>query len=322
MLRSLFVFLCLLLSFTNISSQCSSTITSFPHNESFESNISWLPYSDIYTTTCTTADETWQRRNSSTPSSGTGPTSAQAGSYFVYTEASGSCSNDLYVIESPCYDLSGKNSASIDFYYHMNGTNVGSLHLLISTNNGTTYSSFWSLSGSQGDAWNSISLDLAAYLGSTVMFKFEGTTGSGWSSDIAIDNITVDASGGSSGGNSLWSQNGSNIYYNSGNVGIGTMNPTDLLSVNGKIKAREYEATLTGWSDYVFKDDYELMSLSELEEFINTHDHLPGIPSEKEVLENGVELGEMNAKLLAKIEELTLYVIQLQKELNEMKQKK
>ncbi|AXG71932.1 hypothetical protein KORDIASMS9_04190 [Kordia sp. SMS9] len=75
------------------------------------------------------------------------------------------------------------------------------------------------------------------------------------------------------------------------------------------------------WADYVFKSDYELKPLEEVETFINTNGHLPNVPSAKEVEENGVNLGEMDAKLLEKIEELTLYVIELKKEINELKRK-
>ena len=100
-----------------------------------------------------------------------------------------------------------------------------------------------------------------------------------------------------------------------------------------KIYAKEVEVRLDAmdkyWFDYVFYEDYKLMSLSELEKFINTNKHLPEIPSEKEVKENGINLGEMQGKLLLKIEELTLYIIEqekqlkdLQKQINELKQTK
>ena len=72
------------------------------------------------------------------------------------------------------------------------------------------------------------------------------------------------------------------------------------------------------WFDHVFDDNYKLMSLSELEQFIKTNKHLPEIPSEKEVKENGINLGEMQGKLLLKIEELTLYIIEQEKQLKEL----
>ena len=70
----------------------------------------------------------------------------------------------------------------------------------------------------------------------------------------------------------------------------------------------------TKWSDFVFGIDYELRTLEEVEKHINAKGHLPEIPSEAEVTENGINLGEMNAKLLQKIEELTLYLIEQNKQ--------
>jgi hypothetical protein len=105
-----------------------------------------------------------------------------------------------------------------------------------------------------------------------------------------------------------------------GNVGIGTITPTEKLSVNGTIKAKEVKVE-TNWSDFVFEEDYKLQPLSEVESFIKENKHLPDIPSETEVKENGVSLGEMDAKLLQKIEELTLYVIEMQKELDVYREK-
>jgi len=92
----------------------------------------------------------------------------------------------------------------------------------------------------------------------------------------------------------------------SGNVGIGTTNPTEKLSVKGRIRAQEVVVDNNNWSDYVFADDYKLQSLSEVEAQIKTNKHLPGVPSTQEVAEKGVSIGDMQAVLLAKIEELTL----------------
>jgi hypothetical protein len=99
-----------------------------------------------------------------------------------------------------------------------------------------------------------------------------------------------------------------------GNIGIGAISPTHKLSVNGTVRAKEVIVETAGWADYVFADDYALKPLAEVEAHIKQHKHLPGIPSAKEVAEEGVSVGEMQAKLLAKIEELTLHVIAQQKE--------
>ena len=114
----------------------------------------------------------------------------------------------------------------------------------------------------------------------------------------------------------------STIFELNSNVGIGTANPDPnfKLSVNGKIRAKELKVE-TAWSDYVFADDYHLMPLSTLEQHIITHRHLPGIPTAAEVEADGIAVGEMNAKLLAKIEELTLYVIELEKKTKSLEDK-
>jgi hypothetical protein len=109
------------------------------------------------------------------------------------------------------------------------------------------------------------------------------------------------------------------IITKTGNIGIGTETPDTKLAVNGTIHAREVIVDLVGWPDYVFQDDYNLMSLEELEKSININKHLPNIPSACEIENNGIQLGQMNKKLIEKVEELTLYIIQLNKELQEVK---
>ncbi len=71
-----------------------------------------------------------------------------------------------------------------------------------------------------------------------------------------------------------------------------------------------------GWCDYVFDDDFALMPLDSLEQFVKLNKHLPDIPTETEVTKNGIDIGDMNQKLLKKVEELTLYIISLQKQMN------
>ncbi|MBX7045483.1 MAG: hypothetical protein K1X86_06530 [Ignavibacteria bacterium] len=104
-----------------------------------------------------------------------------------------------------------------------------------------------------------------------------------------------------------------------GNTAIGTSNVSNTykLSVLGKIRATEIVVE-TGWSDFVFEKNYKLRSLSEVEQFVNENKHLPDIPSEKEVTENGVSLGEMQSKLLQKVEELTLYIIDQNKRIEKL----
>jgi|WetSurMetagenome_2_1015567.scaffolds.fasta_scaffold02548_2 hypothetical protein len=110
---------------------------------------------------------------------------------------------------------------------------------------------------------------------------------------------------------------------NDGFVGIGTASPQSELSVNGKITAKEIEVLAVGWvPDFVFEDDYKLKSLDEVEGYILSNKHLPDVPSAEEIMENGMNLSEMNSILLKKVEELTLYVIQLKKEIQQIKASK
>ncbi|WP_052308566.1 hypothetical protein [Solitalea canadensis] len=108
--------------------------------------------------------------------------------------------------------------------------------------------------------------------------------------------------------------NGTELNYFGGTMGIGTRTPNATLGVNGNIRAKEIKVETANWPDYVFAPTYNLPSLQETEQHIKEKGHLPGIPSAEEVKNNGVDLGEMNAKLLQKIEELTLHLIELKKE--------
>jgi len=103
-------------------------------------------------------------------------------------------------------------------------------------------------------------------------------------------------------------------YSSNGNVGIGTGNPDSKLSVNGNIRAKEIKVEIANWPDYVFAKDYQLPTLEQTRHHIKEKGHLPGIPSAAEVKVNGIDLGEMNKNLLKKIEELTLYLIEIEKE--------
>ncbi len=116
-------------------------------------------------------------------------------------------------------------------------------------------------------------------------------------------------------------KDGSKVIINDGalgNVGIGTSNPTEKLSVNGHIRAKEIVVE-TGWADYVFEKAYKLKPLSEVEIFIQQNNHLPNIPSAAEIQINGLKVGEVQTKMMEKIEEMTLYIIELNKEIELLK---
>lgn len=107
-----------------------------------------------------------------------------------------------------------------------------------------------------------------------------------------------------------------------GNVGIGveTLPVNYKMVVGGTLGARKIKVTqVANWADFVFHPGYELSTLADLERFIQQNRHLPGIPSEKEVMQDGIDLAEINKKLLQKVEELTLYIIQQDKNMAAMK---
>ena len=113
------------------------------------------------------------------------------------------------------------------------------------------------------------------------------------------------------------------IMDHNGNVGIGTTSPDAKLAVKGTIHANEVKVDLLGAvaPDYVFEKDYPLTSLSELKTYIDQNKHLPEIPSAKEMEENGINLKEMNLLLLKKVEEMTLHMIDLNNQIQELKSK-
>ena len=133
-------------------------------------------------------------------------------------------------------------------------------------------------------------------------------------------NVTTNAIPG--GGSGHWSLNNQDVYYITGNVGIGTNTPDEKLTVNGNIHSKEVHVDLNNWPDYVFTKEYDLLTQQELAEYIKKNGHLPNIPSAKEVDENGISLGVMNAKLLEKIEELTLYMLQNEKRIEKLEKRK
>jgi hypothetical protein len=111
-----------------------------------------------------------------------------------------------------------------------------------------------------------------------------------------------------------------------GKVNIGAQNqnqnPTHngaFLTVNGKVVSKEVIVTQQSWADYVFAKNYKLLTLENLEKYIKENNHLPNIPSAKEVENNGVNLGEISKAQMEKIEELTLYIKELKKELEAIK---
>lgn len=166
---------------------CSNTITSFPYSESFENTFgAW--------TQPTTDDFDWTTLSGATQSTGTGPTAANDGNYYAYMEASAPNNpSKNAILASPCFNLVGVAYPQATFDYHMLGTTMGTLSLEVSTN-GSTWTTLWTRTGDQGSNWISETVDLNAYTNETSLrIRFNGTTGSDFESDIAIDAFGVSA---------------------------------------------------------------------------------------------------------------------------------
>ncbi|MFH2143516.1 MAG: hypothetical protein ABIJ97_13910 [Bacteroidota bacterium] len=146
--------------------------------------------------------------------------------------------------------------------------------------------------------------------------------GSSSSNALSITNVIGDIILNSTG--SAWVEAAGNIIFNSiGNVGIGTSNPTEKLTVKGRILAEEFEIISdVPASDYVFESGYHLLDLNELENYLILNKHLPEVPSAAEFKANGYKVGEMDDLLLRKIEELTLYIIAQEKRIQQLETEK
>lgn len=207
---------------------CSGAISSFPYNEGFESGFgAWTQGSGD--------DFNWTRRSGSTPSSNTGPSSASEGSQYVFMESSApNYSTKRALLVSPCFNLSGINNGNFSFKYHMYGTSaMGSLSLAISTNNGSTWSTIWTRSGNQGNSWLDANVDLSSYSGNSVRLRFDGTTGTTWQGDMAVDAISL--------------TNGSADKC----AGVAEYNGSQSYSVGDQVTylGNLYERTASGWTN-------------------------------------------------------------------------
>jgi hypothetical protein len=159
-----------------------------------------------------------------------------------------------------------------------------------------------------------------------LVVKSDGKVGIGKTPLFPLDvNGAINASSFNIGGlpliSSQWTNNGSNINFSLGMVSIGTTRtpPGYKLAVGGKIITEEVVVRIqANWPDYVFKEDYKLPSLSDVERFIDENKHLPGIPDAQQVAREGVAVGELNTTLVKKIEELTLYLIAQERRIMEL----
>ncbi|MEM6379249.1 MAG: hypothetical protein AAF705_13645, partial [Bacteroidota bacterium] len=166
------------------SFSCVNTVSSFPYTESFESGTGlWVEE---------TATNIWRINAGWTSSSNTGPTSALDGSWYMYTEASTpNYPSKTENFDSPCFDLSQQSVASFQFIYHMYGATIGTLELLVQTENNLNWVPIWSRSGPNGDAWYQADVDLSGFTGQRIKLRFKVTTGNGYTGDIAIDKFSL-----------------------------------------------------------------------------------------------------------------------------------
>lgn len=209
-LRGLTIVLILSLAlapFYAANAQCASTISTFPNTEDFESTTLCGTASGCGTS-CTIGvtdwsndsgdDADWRSDRSGTPSSTTGPsvdnTLGTTSGMYLYVESSTCYSSEANLLSS-CIDLTGKISAEVSFAYHMYGTSMGSLNVDISTDGGANFTSgVWTLSGNQGNTWYDQTVDLTPFLGSNqVVVRIRAVTGTSYWSDMAIDDIEIDA---------------------------------------------------------------------------------------------------------------------------------
>lgn len=141
---------------------------------------------------------------------------------------------------------------------------------------------------------------------------------------ISTQNGTWRLTAARGGGFSITSPEAADIFWvtNQGNFGMGTKTPgTHKLAVEGTIGARKVKVTQTAWADFVFDPEYKLMPLADLEQFIRRNRHLPEIPSAATVAQDGLDLGEINRRLLQKVEEQALYIIEMNKKLEALSEK-
>ncbi|MCB9183508.1 MAG: hypothetical protein H6591_06280 [Flavobacteriales bacterium] len=170
---------------------CIGGCQTLPYSESFTSGTGlWVQGADD--------DMDWTLRSGSTPTANTGPSADHTtgtGNY-LYTESSNPNNpSKTALLYGPCIDLTGYASASLTFWYHMWGTAMGSLHVDLWDGSSWT-NSVWTLSGNQGNSWQQATVPLDAYIDGSVRVRFRGITGTGSTSDMAIDDIMITGSSG------------------------------------------------------------------------------------------------------------------------------
>lgn len=167
---------------TEPASGCGTLYSSFPWSGSFESNFIIFERVLGYQTN-------WVRRSGATPNANTGPDAAQHGSSYAFINSTHP--NRTAVLQTQrCLNLSGVSNPVLEFYYHMYGVQMGELNVEISTNNGVSWTTVWTLSGNQGNQWSKATIDLQLYNNGTTRIRFRGVTASN-TSDMALDALYI-----------------------------------------------------------------------------------------------------------------------------------
>jgi MAM domain-containing protein meprin/A5/mu len=162
---------------------CLSTVSSFPYAEGFEVDLGlWVQD--------TTDQMDWTRNSGGTGSSGTGPTGAYEGSWYLYLETSSGATGNEAILYGVCFDLTGQTNPALTFAYHMYGAAMGSLIVEATDDNGASWTPLFTQSGDQGTAWLPGFVDLSAYTG-VVGIRFIAVRGTSYTSDVSIDDIQV-----------------------------------------------------------------------------------------------------------------------------------
>ncbi len=169
-----------------LSSSCSNPITTFPHQEGWESGFNLWTHDPAN-------DFDWIVNNGGTPTNNTGPSSAYDGINYIYTEAS----NPNHPAKragliSPCINISEYNNPVLHFWYHMYGNGQGSLAIDISTDNGINWIwNHWAIYGNQGNQWIEADVDLSGFNSAELKIRIRVNTGNTAKSDVAIDKLSI-----------------------------------------------------------------------------------------------------------------------------------
>lgn len=283
-------------------------------------------------TTTTINSQTWTQYNFTVTATATNPAivayaapigAAAGNEIFIdnitITAQGGGGGGDTQPPTAPT-NLAASNiaSTSLTLNWTASTDNVGVTNYRIFRNN-----TFFGQTGNASTTFNVTGLSASTTYSFYVVAQDAAGNNSNNSNTI---NATTTSGGGGGGGEAYTTLNAnlptvnwqSNNYYAAGVVGIGTQpNSNWQLSVNGDIRAKEVVVE-SGWSDFVFNKDYDLPTLAEVEAYIQQHGHLKDIPSAAEVKANGIGLAEINTLLLQKIEELTLYIIDMNKTVEQL----